>query len=236
MMKFIPVRWMPALLILLTACGSNQAREYVSDAQTLNLEMIRGAVPAIRNGDVILRSGRDFTSYRIRELSENDKTYSHAGIAFVTDSGVFVYHITPPDLDEEKGDTLMRLESLERFARPDKNSGFGITRFPVSEEEAFTGLRYLDSIKKTGVAFDHLFDLRTADRIYCSEMIDNTFRYATNGRISLLRKNFDEYKARRVAKYLRASVKLVMTRQYIPIDNIHNYPGSKTIFEYTFIK
>jgi hypothetical protein len=197
--------------------------------------IIREAKLTIRSGDVIFRSGRDFTSYRIRELSENDNTYSHAGIARVIDTTVLVYHIVPPDIDEQKADSVIRLESLELFVQPAKNAGFGIGRYNITRDEAVKMITYLDSLKKQQVSFDYLFDLNTTDKIYCSEMVDNALRMATGNRIMAQRKKMDPQKAKKIALYLKAPVVEVMKREYIPIDNLYNNIHCKRVGNYVFV-
>lgn len=198
--------------------------------------MIQDAKAGIQSGDVIMRSGRDFTSYRIRELSDKDKTYSHAGIALVTDSNVLIYHITPPDLDEPKSDTVMRLETLDQFANPARCFGFGIVRYQLSKGETDSAMYYLDSLKKSKTTFDYRFDLLDGKKMYCSEMVDNTMRYATSNRISLERKYFTKLQAKKAARYFHSTMEEVNKRAYISIDNLQLNPHCAIIYNYLFLK
>jgi len=198
--------------------------------------MIDDAKTKIRTGDIILRCGRDLTSYKIREMSETDKTYSHAGIAVVNEQGVYVYHLTPPELDEPKEDSALRFEPLEKFANPDNNFELGIGRFPFSTDQINKIISHLDSMRKANVSFDFLFDLRTKNRMYCSEMIDDCLRYATHDSLFLKRNEFkDPRLVRRVGGYLRADTNIVRKRLYIPIENIYLHPDCKIIGQYKFI-
>jgi Permuted papain-like amidase enzyme, YaeF/YiiX, C92 family len=226
---------LPSIVLSLYSCNG-RAPKFSSDIETVNKEMLSAAKNSIRTGDVILRSGKDFTSYRIRELSDKDKTYSHAGIAYVTDTNVYIYHITPPDLDENKADTVMRYEPIEQFVKPSKCFGFGIIRYKLSEEEITKSIYYLDSLRKKKITFDRLFDLTDSGKMYCSEMIDNTFRYATAGRIALTRKYFTRMQSARAARYFHAGIEEVMKREFIPIDNIHINPYCTVIYNYVFLK
>jgi len=225
-----------SIAYFLCSCGGSVPPNFSSNIDVVNKEMISAAENTIHTGDVIMRSGKDFTSYRIRELSDKDKTYSHAGIAYVTDTNVYIYHICPPDLDESKADTIMRFETLEQFVKPSKCFGFGIVRYKLNEDEINKSIVYLDSLKKKKTTFDYLFDLTNSDKMYCSEMIDNTFRYATTGRIKLERKYFTRIQSARAARYFHASIKEVMKREFIPIDNIHINPYCTVIHNYVFLK
>ena len=223
-------------IIFFFSCGSNASSRFAADAKTLNSQLIKDAQATIRSGDVILRSGRDFTSYRIRELSDSDKTYSHAGIAYVHDTSVYIYHITPPDLDEPKTDTAMRLEPIEKFANPAKCFGFGIVRYRLSNDEINTALKYLDSLYNKKVSFDHYFNLEDHTKMYCSEMVDNTLRFATGNRITLARKYFTKLQALKAAKYFHRTIQDVSKTEYISIDNIEINPNATVIYNYVFLK
>jgi Permuted papain-like amidase enzyme, YaeF/YiiX, C92 family len=220
---------------LLAGCGQGTTAPS-ANAGILNQQLIRDAKAGIRTGDVILRSGKDFTSYRIRELSDKDKTYSHAGIALVKDSAVYIYHITPPDLDEPAADTAMRLETLEQFASPKKCFGFGIVRYQLTAAEINEGMKYLDSLHLAKTAFDHLFDLQEHRNMYCSEMVDNMLRRASSERISLTRKYFTKLQAMKAARYFHSTLEEVNKRAYISIDNIQLNPACTAIHDYVFLK
>ena len=225
-----------ALFACLYGCSENASPRPSSDAAVLNQQLLHNAKAGIRTGDIILRSGKDFTSYRIRELSDKDKTYSHAGIAFVKDTSVYIYHITPPDLDEPGADTALRIEPLERFAAPSRCFGFGIVRYALSETEITAALQYLDSLYRQKVSFDHSFNLDDPHQMYCSEMVDNTLGYATRDRIRLQRKYFTQLQARKAARYFHLSMDVVTSRTYISIDNLQQHPEAAAIHNYVFLK
>jgi len=176
------------------------------------------------------------TSYKIREMSETDKTYSHAGIALVKPEGIFIYHITPPDVDEPKSDTLIRLEPLATFANPENNFEFGIGRFPLTTGQVNQLIKHLDSLREEKVSFDFVFDLNSKKRMYCSEMIDDALRFVTQDTIALKRNAFkDSRLVKRVGGYLRADTNIVKSRLYIAIDNIYLHPSCKIIDQYKFV-
>jgi Permuted papain-like amidase enzyme, YaeF/YiiX, C92 family len=224
------------VVIFISSCGGKAPSQFAPDIKLLNKRLIKEVKATIHSGDVILRSGKDFTSYRIRELSDKDKTYSHAGIAWVQDTNVYIYHITPPDIDEPKADTAMRVEKLEYFADPSKCFGFGIVRYSLSEPEINTALIYLDSLHKKKISFDHYFDLRNQNQMYCSEMVDNTFRYATHNRIKMDRKYFTTLQAVKASRYFNLPMEEVTKRAYISIDNLELNPNASIIHNYVFLK
>jgi Permuted papain-like amidase enzyme, YaeF/YiiX, C92 family len=223
-------------IILLISCGNASLPDTPRTPAEKNAAMLREASKQIKTGDILLRCGKDMTSYKIREMSETDKTYSHAGIAVVKPEGVFIYHLTPPELDEPKGDTLIRLEALSKFANPENNFEFGIGRFPLTEKQIEQLISYTDSLRERGISFDWLFDLKSPNKMYCSEMIDDCIRYATNDSISLKKNEFrDPRLVRKVGGYLRADTNIVRSRLYIPIENIYLHPACSIVGQFKFV-
>lgn len=223
-------------VFIFTACGSSSLPDHPVTAAEKNHAMLSDAVKLIHTGDIILRCGRDMTSYKIREMSETDKTYSHAGIALVSTQGVFVYHLTPPELDEPKTDTILRLERLEKFANPENNFELGIGRFPFTTDQVNGIITHLDSMRNSGVSFDFLFDLKSKNKMYCSEMIDDCLRYVTHDSLYLKRNEFkDPRLVKRVGGYLKADTNVVRSRLYIPIENIYLHPACKIIAQYKYV-
>ena len=227
---------LPILLLILASCGNSSLPPIAETAAEKNQAMIDDAKTKIHTGDIVLRCGKDITSYKIREMSETDKTYSHAGIALVNDNGIFVYHLTPAELTEPKEDSIIRLDPIEKFANPENNFEFGVGRFPFSKEQINAIISHLDSMQKAGVSFDFLFDLNTKNKMYCSEMIDDCLRFATHDSLYLKRNKLSNPRlVRRVGGYLRIDTNTVRRTLYIPIDNIYLHPSCKIIAQYKFL-
>jgi len=227
---------LPIFFLLFASCGNSSLPPIAQTVAEKNQAMIEDAKTKIHTGDIVLRCGRDITSYKIREMSETDKTYSHAGIALVNDKGVFIYHLTPAELDESKADSVIRLEPIEQFADPENNFEFGVGRFPFSTEQINAVISHLDSMKKAGVSFDFSFDLNTKNKMYCSEMIDDCLRFATHDSLYLKRNKLRNPRlVRRVGGYLRLDTNTVRRTLYIPIENIYLHPACKIIAQYKFL-
>jgi hypothetical protein len=224
-----------AYIFLFVSCGNSSLPDQPKTAREKNEALLEEARKQIKTGDIVLRCGKDMTSYKIRELSEIDKTYSHAGIALVKPEGIYIYHLTPPELDEPKEDTMIRLEPLDKFANPENNFEIGIGRFPLSTEQINKLISHLDSLRKEGISFDFRFDLTSKNKMYCSEMIDDGIRYVTHDSISLKRNQFKDPKVvKKVGGYLKADSTVVWSRLYIPIENIYLHPACKIIGQYKF--
>ena len=136
--------------------------------------------PMIHQGDMIVRTGNDFTSESLRQLSFTDKTYSHCGLASIENDTLFVYHLLG---GEWNPDQKLRRDPLELFCNPKENRGFGIFSFKFTAAQ----INKLDSIVKawykTGLMFDMKFDLATNDRMYCAEFVSKAISMATGKQI-----------------------------------------------------
>ena len=144
------------------------------------LASIERVKPVIHQGDMIVRTGNDFTSESLRQLSLTDKTYSHCGIASIENDTLFVYHSLGGEWNR---DEKLRRDPLELFCNPQENRGFGIFGFKFTVAQ----INKLDSIVKawykTGLMFDMKFDLATNDRMYCAEFVSKAISMATDKQI-----------------------------------------------------
>src|SRR5258708_7441868 len=122
-------RWpLRCLLFLITACNSrgqyNTSTPSPTDSFkeeqiiTAALDTIRCAGKMIMPGDIIMRTGRDFTSEIMRNLCTQDKTYSHCGIASFENDSLFVYHAIG---GEWNPDQKLRRDPFELFCNPFEN-------------------------------------------------------------------------------------------------------------------
>ncbi len=137
---------------------------------------IDGIKVKVHNGDLITRTGNDFTSESLRSLNQKNKTYSHCGIASIEQDSVFVYHAVGGEFNPDQ--KLMR-ESFEKFSEPYNNRGIGVFRFSISEKEIISVTHTARMFYKNGLMFDLDFDLTTNDRMYCAEFVSKTYQQAT---------------------------------------------------------
>jgi hypothetical protein len=184
-------RWLLCCLLLFTiACNNistyNQLKLSHVDSADIILKneraiaSIQKVKSMIHQGDMILRTGNDFTSESLRQLSTTDKTYSHCGIANIENDTLFVYHSLG---GEWNPDEKLRRDPLELFCNPEENRGFGIFSFKFTPSQ----INKLDSIVKawykTELMFDMKFDLATNDRMYCAEFVSKAISAATDKQI-----------------------------------------------------
>lgn len=178
------------LFVFIIACNltstSNQLKLTSVDSADIELKnvkafaSIKNIKPIIQQGDLIVRTGNDFTSESLRQMSFTDKTYSHCGIASIENDTVFIYHALG---GEWNPDEKLRRDPLELFCNPMENRGFGIFSFNLDAPQ----INKLDSIIKTwykkGLMFDMKFDMSSNDRMYCAEFVSKAISLCSNNRI-----------------------------------------------------
>ncbi len=134
----------------------------------------------IRSGDLITRTGNDFTSESLRSLNRRNTTYSHCGIASIENDSVFVYHSLG---GEWNPDQKIRRDPLDIFAEPYSNRGIGIFRFQLADSIKQTLIAVVKDFYLKGVMFDMDFDLKTDDRMYCAEFVYKSFVKGSQGKM-----------------------------------------------------
>lgn len=131
----------------------------------------------VQNGDLITRTGNDFTSESLRSLNQKDKTYSHCGIVSIEHDSVFVYHAVGGEFNPDQ--KLLR-EPFENFSEPYNNRGIGLFRFSLSQQHILALIDLVKQLYNEGLMFDMDFDLSTNDRMYCAEFVSKTFHKAAS--------------------------------------------------------
>lgn len=186
-------RWLVGcLLFFLAACSSknnyNSFRASKTDAIVREqnvvaaLDSISQYKKIVKTGDLIVRTGVDFTSETMRLLSTKDKTYSHCGIASIEHDSLFVYHSIG---GEWNPDQKLRRDPFIFFCNPYESKGFGIFRYKINHKENINLINVVHKLYDKKIMFDMHFDLATDDRMYCSEFVYKAIEQATNNKIVL---------------------------------------------------
>lgn len=165
------------LLLFLVSCGavsdhSLPTNSNAAEKEKLKIEKafstIRQDRSRVKTGDLIMRTGNDFTSDVMRKLSIDDKTYSHSGIASLENDTLFVYHAMGGEWNPDK---KIRRDPFELFCNPYENKGFGIFRYQLKDQQLTDFLANIKTHYNQGVTFDMKFDLDTDEEMYCTEYI-----------------------------------------------------------------
>lgn len=145
---------------------------------------------SVRSGDLILRTGRDFTSDIMRRVSKTDTTYSHCGIASWENDTLFVYHALG---GEWNPDEKIRRDTFAFFCNPYENKGVGIYRYNLNDLAKSNLIKSAKSFAGN-VLFDNKFDLSSDDRMYCSEYVYKCLKTATGDFLKIPTSNFNQVK------------------------------------------
>lgn len=160
----------------------------------------------IRTGDLVTRTGADFTSESLRNLCRRDKTYSHCGIASWENDSLFIYHAMG---GEWNPDERLRRDSWLQFAEPYTNRGFGHFRYELNDSGQNTLIKEVHRLYGAGLTFDMKFDLSSDDKMYCAEFIAKSFE--RTGRMVFNRSKIEHF-------------------EFIGVDDLFLHPGCKKIY------
>lgn len=127
----------------------------------------------IKTGDIITRSGMDFTSTSLAKLNTRDNTYSHIGIASIENGIIYIYHCIGGEANPNQ--TLKR-ETLSHFVNGRDNKGFGIFRFSFDSGTIRLIQQNCQKEYLQKIPFDMAFDWKTDDKMYCSEFVAKTIQ------------------------------------------------------------
>ncbi|MEO7209533.1 MAG: YiiX/YebB-like N1pC/P60 family cysteine hydrolase [Chitinophagaceae bacterium] len=140
-----------------------------------SLICIDSALHLIKDGDVITRTGMDYTSQALKQFCKKDDTYSHCGIILKENDSFFVYHAIGGEINPKQ--TLQR-EWLPWFCDGTSNEGIGIFRFNLNSVKLKREKKFIAEKYAAGILFDMDFNLKSDDKMYCSEFVAKTLMYA----------------------------------------------------------
>jgi Permuted papain-like amidase enzyme, YaeF/YiiX, C92 family len=186
--SIIKIRWLFCYLILFSASCNRQVNEAkpkqtsTDSFQTINnsntiLMNIVNLKSNVLSGDVVTRTGNDFTSQCLKSLNRNDKTFSHCGIASIENDSLFVYHAIGGEWNPNE--TIKR-DLFENFCNPTENNAVGVFRHKLSTEIKYKLIEKTKTLYNKNIKFDLDFDLKTDDKMYCTEFVYKSFLYASD--------------------------------------------------------
>ncbi len=226
------------LIIAIISCNENTHQPTVDlTPQAPKKDTIQQHLDSLkkicRSGDLVVRLGDDFISDRIRYLSVADHSYSHAGIIVMHDSKKTVCNIYPDDF--MTGADTVRYDSIDSFLNPGTNLKCALYRYDLSDGEKINLLETLNSYHEKKVHFDKRYDLKTDDKIYCSEMIYKALKKVTNNRIVIAQSLVPGNMQHLVSIYFKRynfTKSIISSRKIIAIDNLYNNPYCRPIMKF----
>ncbi len=187
--KYI-LRWLCSCLIFFIMACSNNQNINISKAIAESMQLERNIIitknelisfkQKIKIGDVITRTGNDFTSQSLKSLNQRDKTFSHCGIANIENDSLFIYHAIGGEFNPNQ---QIKRESFEIFVSPYYNNAVGIFRFDISTNQNKKLIKQAQLFYKSKIIFDLDFDLKTDDKMYCAEFVYKSFLQASGNAI-----------------------------------------------------
>ncbi|MCX8019012.1 MAG: YiiX/YebB-like N1pC/P60 family cysteine hydrolase [Chitinophagaceae bacterium] len=130
--------------------------------------------------DIIFRNGTDEISRAARAFNRKDTSFSHCGIVFRENDTFFVYHIIGGQYNPSG--KLMK-EPLNRFCNPQEFDRIGLCRFPLSITMSQQLHEHVKQMYTAGLRFDPFFNIRSDDKMYCSEFVFKTLNTVMNGKL-----------------------------------------------------
>ena len=199
--------------------------------QTDPYQMIDEGRSLLQEGDIVVRLNRDPFSDVIRNFNRHDKSYSHAGIVLFENEVPYIFHIVN---GEENPDEKLKKDSLKGFCSPRKNSAYGLFRFTLNKDEVKRLKAIINKWYAKGIRFDSAFNLRSDDRMYCSEMICKALMKATKSRISFGTTQLTNTEARLFSAYTRLPLSYTSRLSIIAIDDLYTNQDCYLVKRYSF--
>ena len=144
-----------------------------------------------RHGDLVTRTGNDFTSVSLKNLNRRNTTFSHCGIVKIEDDSVFVYHALG---GEWNPDQKLRKDPFSVFAEPVSNNLVGLFRYDLPAEELNRFVSLADSLFEIGTSFDMDFNLQTTDKMYCAEFVQYCLSQAAGSKIQVNESRINDFR------------------------------------------
>jgi hypothetical protein len=206
-----------AVLFSLVACTMGKDKPATNNMvrredNPANYHAIDSCLSLLKDGDLVLRTGADATSYMLRQMNRINRTYSHCGIVMMEHGYPFVYHSIG---GEDNPDAKLRRDSAAFFFSPVSNERFGLARLDLSSRQIDRLHTVVRDYYKMAIPFDMNFDLITDDKFYCAEFVYKSVRAAT-------------------ADTAYFSLTRLGRRTYVGVDNLYDARHAKIICDVQF--
>jgi len=170
-----------AVLILLTVF-SLLFFKYSGKKEEIDLSAVH-----FEEGDIAFRRGIGTKSSVVSHVDKKG-IYSHVGIVVKQDSVFMVIHITPGERENGETEDKIKMELPEQFFSLKKAQFGALIRLKDSLEYGANAAQKALQLLQEGILFDHDYSLENSDKMYCTELIWQTYLSAgkdvTQGRRS----------------------------------------------------
>lgn len=130
--------------------------------------------PGLQCGDLVFRREEGFLSHHFVEASSREKRFSHVGVVIACEDGVGILSV------EANGASSGVVGEMSWAAFMESAVDGAVYRLGQGE----AGMRIAQAAKRrAGISFDPAFDLKTKDRLYCSELVRDAVNEAVGKRV-----------------------------------------------------
>jgi hypothetical protein len=227
--------------ITITSCNQNQSIPAVNLEHALPKDTVQIIIDSLKSvcqpGDLIVRLGNDLISDQIRFLSEKDHYYSHVGMIVNHNGKKMVCNISPGDFTNS-ADTI-RYEIIDSFINPKNNLACALYRYDITDIEKIKLQAQLDSYHNQKIHFDKIYDLKTDNKLYCSEMIYKALKKVTNDRIEISQSYIPANMHHLISLFFKKfniDSATIVNRKIIAIDNLYDNLHCRLIMKFTLKK
>jgi len=178
--SIIPFALILVCVLAILVAWRNAGAPFTGKASVISSKIKPGVdsiIRSLRSGDVIVRTGSGPGSELMALMNTKNKTYSHCGLVIIENGNPFVYHCIG---GEENPNATMRRDSAALFLSAAHSLGFGIIRYDLSSQQLQRLAHIVNSFYSKHPKFDLCFDLKSNDRLYCSEFVYKAINAATD--------------------------------------------------------
>ena len=150
-----------AVWITLLATGPRQAPQ----APALGLD-----TGLLETGDLIFRRGQSLSS-RLVLWADGQSVYSHVGLLLMDETAPLVIHVVPAEKDDDPA--YVRVDPLVNFINEKYASAVSVRRLEHIRARHYASLAAIraSTYAREALVFDASFDLKSKDRLYCTELV-----------------------------------------------------------------
>lgn len=130
----------------------------------------------LRAGDIVLRCGSGLTS-RAVIVADNGGNYSHVGIVVDSSGVMMIVHAVPGEHDFPNDFDRVKMDEAKTFFLTTRTKNGRILRYSdsiVAQKAAKAAHR----LYKSGIIFDHEYDISDTSALYCSELVEYAYKQA----------------------------------------------------------
>jgi hypothetical protein len=144
-----------------------------------------------------------------------------------------VCHIYPDDFIP--GADTIRYDIIDSFLNTRTNLKCALYRYDLSDTEKTNVEAEFDKYHHKKVHFDKMYELKTEDKLYCTEMIYKVLKKVTDDRIIIEQSYIPQNMQHLVSVYFTKynfNKNIIRTRKIIAVDNLYSNPHCRLFMKF----